>query len=221
MKRGGTTRQRAGDLCEPVNYRRLGMIDYPWYLPMPFIGNSLNWYSPIDGVIVRPFVLPKPLQFNRIAWRTNGVGTVTYIRFGFYETDPLNKTDFPYPGKLIWGMPNWVLINTMGQMTDGDYAPAVTLPGNQLLWAAQAGYTTYTYGMEGSLLGIGSSDVNTGISQVDHGNILGAASAGAVGFTNSYWATNLGDNYAWPNPFPTSNVLMDSQFLILFGLTLV
>lgn len=220
MIRGGTSRLRKGDWCEPKNYRRNGNTNDRFYLPMAFVSNSYVNATPNDGIVAWPFVLPKATRFNWVGWYVNGIGTQTYLRFGFYATDPLNKTDFPYPGKLIWGMPSWRLIGSSGYQQDGAYDPPIILPGNQLIWACQSGYTLHSLGMEGGITCHGDYDVNPGFGKVGVPNVLGVASAGDEYFSSCYFATGLGDNYSWPNPFPTSSVSITDRNLPLFGFRL-
>jgi len=216
MIKGGTSRLRKGDCCEPKNYRRVGNTDDRWYLPMAFVGSYVN-AGTSSSIIAWPFVLPKTARFNWIGWYVNGTDATAFIKFGFYATDPLNKTDFPYPGKLIWGMPTWRAISSTGYQQDGAYSPPIILPGNQLVWACQS-----VYGSGGGTLTChDDSDVNPGFGKVGVPNILGVAAAGGEPFSNCYWATGLGSAYSWPDPFPTSSVVLANRNIPIFGFRLV
>lgn len=220
MRTGGETRLRIGDYCEPKNFRRNGNFDDRFYTPFAFLTSSHPLASINDGMVAWPFVLPKATRFTRLGWYVGGISTTTYLRFAFYATDPLNRASFPFPGKLIWGMAAWWYLNSSGFITDGDYSPPVILPGNQLIWAVQAGYDTVGT-PNGTVTTVPATDSNAGLSRVGVPNILGVAAAGDETAANCYWATALGDNYALPNPFPTANITLTARALPMFGFQLV
>lgn len=212
-------RLRRGDLCEPLNIRKIYSDHY--YIPL-FCYSGFIGAVPAVNIAAWPFVLPKTISFFSIGWRVYRGINNTYVKFGFYATDPTNLSSYPYPGKLIWGMSNWRLLYPAGEHTDGDYDPPIILPGNELIWAVQAGYTTNELGPGGSIIGIEDINYNPGNHYCAIPNILGYSSIVDPYFSNCYvYVPNPQlRNFPLPDPFPTEDVyLMDSE-IPLFGLVI-
>jgi hypothetical protein len=162
--------------------------------------------------------LEKPQIFNRIGWYVSGSGTEPWVKFGFYATDWKNIANFPYPGKLIWGMPTWAYIFGSGEHIQGPFDPPIILPGKELIWACQAGWRTGT-ALESGCTSLDDYDVNPGNGKCGMPNVLGYAGPDSLVFQNCYWwlTSPPANDYSLPDPFPTSDVTLSYQHLPCFG----